>query len=84
MRADRYHDHSDDEITAALGTQYSKQILALPEGSQRIWLFSTPPAIAVAGLVTVSLRIKRLMAESGAPELTKLPTASLGAGWDDY
>jgi cytochrome c-type biogenesis protein CcmH/NrfF len=73
---------SDDEIKSALVAQYSKQILALPEGTQRVWLFLTPLAVAAAGLAAVSLRLKRLMVRSGTPVPTSLPPASM-AGWEE-
>ena len=74
---------SDDEIKSALVAQYSKQILALPEGSQRIWLFWTPLAVGAAGLVAVSLLLRRLMARSGVPMLMGSPAASLETEWEE-
>lgn len=58
---------SDDEIKAEFVQRYGKRVLALPEGSARIWLFWTPPAAALAGFVVVLLWLRRLVVQPGVP-----------------
>jgi len=52
---------SDDEIKAAFIREYSKRILAMPEGTERWWLDLTPGAFLIAGLfvVVAKLRVRR-------------------------
>lgn len=44
---------SDDEIKSVFVAKYGKRVLALPEGTPRLWLFWTPVAVAAAGLMAV-------------------------------
>lgn len=74
---------TDEEIKAVLVKEYTKQILALPEGDQRIWLFWTPFGVGAAGLIAVSLLLKRLLARSDAPMLIGMPAASLETDWEE-
>ena len=49
---------TDEEIKASLVKQYSKRILALPEGAGRVWLFWTPWVAIAAGLLGLALAIR--------------------------
>jgi cytochrome c-type biogenesis protein CcmH/NrfF len=51
---------SDDEIKSVFVAKYGKRVLALPEGAPRVWLFWTPVAVAVAGLMAVCFFLNRL------------------------
>jgi cytochrome c-type biogenesis protein CcmH len=42
---------SDDEIKAVFVQKYGRRILALPEGTPRLWLFWTPVAAVSAGMM---------------------------------
>ena len=50
---------SDDEIKAVLVKQYTRQILAIPDGSQGVWLFLTPWLALLAGSVGVMILLNR-------------------------
>lgn len=73
---------SDDEIKAALIEKYSKRILALPEGTQRLWLFWTPEVAVAAGLTMISLFFKRSRFRADFPVWAGPPPAELDENWD--
>jgi cytochrome c-type biogenesis protein CcmH/NrfF len=73
---------TDDEIKAVLVKQYTRQILALPDGSQGVWLFLTPWLATAAGALGVLFLLIRLRTPSAARALAELPPAELEMGWD--
>ncbi|MEO8340301.1 MAG: cytochrome c-type biogenesis protein CcmH [Nitrospirota bacterium] len=70
---------SDDEIKSALVAQYSKRVLALPEGSERIWLFWVPLVASAVGLGGILLLLRRLLIRSRAGTIAVLPEEVLAA-----
>ena len=60
---------SDDEIKAVFVREYSKRILAMPEGTERWWLDLTPGAFMIAGLfiVVAKLRERRQISNRALP-----------------
>ena len=78
---------SDEEIKAAFVQQYSKRILALPEGAERNWLFLTPWLAAGTGLAALLLFLRRMRPDIAGPHL-EAPTlkgpalAELESEWD--
>ena len=70
---------SDDEIKSALVAQYSKRVLALPEGSERIWLFWVPLVASAVGLGGILLLLRRLLIRSRAGTIAVLPEEILAA-----
>ena len=50
---------SDDEIKAMLVKEYTRQILAVPDGSQGVWLFLTPWLAFFAGTAGVVFLLSR-------------------------
>lgn len=73
---------SDDEIKAVFVRQYTKRILALPEGSSGTWLFLTPWLAFLAGVAVIVLVMRHLRTRSTAPLAAGLPPAKLEDGWD--
>lgn len=73
---------TDDEIKAVLVRQYTRQILALPDGPQGVWLFLTPWLATAAGALGVLFLLNRLRTHSAAPATAELPPAELEKGWD--
>ena len=71
---------SDDQIKETLIAEFGPRILALPEGTQRVWLFWTPWLIGAAGLAAIFAWMQRARHR---PNLaTGLPPAELPEGWD--
>lgn len=73
---------SDDEIKSAFIQKYSKRILALPEGGERLWLFWTPLLAVATGLLMVSLFLRRSKIRASVPVWAGLPPAELEDNWD--
>lgn len=73
---------TDDEIKAVLVKQYTRQILALPDGPQGVWLFLTPWLATGAGALGVVFLLNRLRTRSEAPTMVDLTPAELETGWD--
>jgi len=73
---------SDDEIKSALIEKYGKRILALPEGSQRLWLFLPPLLAGAGGLMIVLLFLRRSRFRANVPAWAGLPPAELDENWD--
>lgn len=68
---------SDDEIKSVFVGKYGERVLALPEGTPRVWLFWTPVAVAAAGLMAVCFFLNRatmcdnLPQDAGTPNRVK-------------
>lgn len=63
---------SDEDIRSALAAEYSKRILAMPEGAPGLWLSWMPVLATAAGLGMVTLFIKRRLATpAGIPQNTE-------------
>lgn len=73
---------TDDEIKAVLVKQYTRQILALPDGPQGVWLFLTPWLANAAGALGVLFLLNRLRTHSAAPVTAELPPAEIDTDWD--
>ncbi len=73
---------TDDEIKVVLVKQYTRQILALPDGSQGVWLFLTPWLATGAGALGVVFLLNRLRTRSATPAMADLIPAELESGWD--
>ncbi len=71
---------SDDKIKQVLIDEFGPRILALPEGTQRVWLFWTPWLIGALGLAAVFAWMQR--ARHRPTPATGLPPAELPDGWD--
>jgi cytochrome c-type biogenesis protein CcmH/NrfF len=71
---------SDDEIKQTLIVEFGPRILALPEGTPRVWLFWTPFAVGIAGLGAVVIVLKRLRSQPNIPDL---PPTDLPDSWRD-
>ena len=71
---------SDDEIKSVFVAKYGKRVLALPEGTPRVWLFWTPVAVAAAGLMTVFFFLKSARSGVGFP--SGAVPAELDANWE--
>ena len=50
---------TDEEIKTTFVGQYTKRILAIPEGPEALWLFLIPGVAMTAGLVFVLVQIRR-------------------------
>lgn len=65
---------SDNQIKVALLSQYSRRILATPDGPAGRWLTWTPVAVGVAGLAAIALVVHRLRRAHHRPQpATALP-----------
>lgn len=73
---------SDDEIKSAFIEKYNKRILALPEGSRRLWLFWTPVFAVAAGLMIVLLFLRRSKFGHGVQVWAGSPLVDLDDNWD--
>jgi cytochrome c-type biogenesis protein CcmH/NrfF len=73
---------SDGEIKSALIAKYGKRILALPEGSQQLWLVLPPLLAGAAGLICVLLLLRRSRFRANVPAWPDLPPAELDENWD--
>ncbi len=71
---------SDDQIKETLIAEFGPRILALPEGTPRAWLFWTPFAVGIAGLVAVVIVLKRIKSR---PNVQELPPTDWPASWND-
>jgi cytochrome c-type biogenesis protein CcmH/NrfF len=72
---------TDDAIEQTLVAEFGKRILALPEGTPRVWLFWTPVMLLLAGAVSVAWWLTR-MRQSPAPQAYQGPPAELEPDWD--
>jgi cytochrome c-type biogenesis protein CcmH/NrfF len=61
---------SDDEIKSVFVAKYGARVLGLPEGAPRAWLFWTPVAVAVAGLMAVCFFLNRSRGCDNLPQDT--------------
>jgi cytochrome c-type biogenesis protein CcmH/NrfF len=73
---------TDNQIKAVLVKQYTRQILALPDGPQGMWLFLTPWLATAAGALGVLFLLHRLRTHAAAPAMADLTPAELEWGWD--
>lgn len=73
---------TDEEIKAVLVRQYTRQILALPDGLQGMWLFLTPWLATAAGALGVLFVLNRWRSHSTATRMAELSPAELEKGWD--
>jgi cytochrome c-type biogenesis protein CcmH/NrfF len=73
---------TDEEIKSLFVTEYSKRILALPEGAERVWLFWTPWLVSTVALTGLSFFVYRLSLQRRPSVLSGLPAAALEDGWD--
>ncbi len=71
--------NSDEEIKTVFVAKYGERVLALPEGSRRIWLFWTPVAAGLAGLSFIYFFLRRSRRKPGT--LIRA-AAELDADWD--
>ena len=76
--------HTDSQIKQALLTQYSRRILATPDGSAGRWLTWTPVAACAAGVAALGLILHRLRSQSPPepPATIPSPTDSDFDLWD--
>jgi cytochrome c-type biogenesis protein CcmH len=72
---------SDQEIKADLVRRYSKRMLALPDGPERLWLIATPWLLSAAGLFGVALFVRRLRAEGPSAGPSR-DLVEFDADWD--
>ncbi len=72
---------SDEEIKLSLIQKHTKRILAIPEGSQRVWLFATPWLAGVAGLLALVWAIRRYTNSSPNPITEGAVPAELDEDW---
>lgn len=72
---------TDDQIKAALVSDYGLRILALPEGSPRVWLFWTPFVVGAAGLALLLVVLRGVKLRSGNLAPAGVPV-DLPEGWD--
>ena len=73
---------TDDEIKTTLVKQYTRQILALPDGTQGVWLFLTPCLAVLSGVAGLLVLLNRMRSSSAVPAMAALPPAELEDGWD--
>ncbi len=73
--------HDDGQIKQALLTQYSRRILATPDGSAGHWLTWTPVAACAAGLAALGLILNRLRTQR-PPDALPLPPDDEWDLWD--
>ncbi|MBS1874965.1 MAG: cytochrome c-type biogenesis protein CcmH [Acidobacteria bacterium] len=73
---------TDDEIKAVLVGEYSRRILALPEGAAWQWLWWTPWAALMAGGLVAAWAIRRMMRRP-AGQAPAAPPVALPEDWDD-
>ena len=73
---------TDDQIKTALVRHYTRQILALPDGPQGVWLLLTPWLATAAGALGVLFLLNRLRSHSTASAMAELSPAELEKGWD--
>ena len=60
---------TDEEIKIAFVSQYTKRILAIPEGPEALWLFLTPGVAMTAGLFFVLAQLRCWRRRVGPPFL---------------
>jgi len=73
---------SDEEIKAFMVQRYTKRILALPDGPERVWLMLIPWLASVTGVVGLLLFLRRLRWDSWTAHLADPEPAELEPGWD--
>jgi cytochrome c-type biogenesis protein CcmH/NrfF len=73
---------SDEDIKAALIKQYTKHILALPEGAEALWLFWTPVLAGAIGCTTTLMFVRRSRGKQDAAARSGLAPAELEDNWD--
>jgi cytochrome c-type biogenesis protein CcmH len=73
---------SDDQIKAVFVAKYGERILALPEGTPRVWLFWMPVAMAIAGLWALAFFLRRSRLKAAHPLAASVAPAELDADWD--
>ena len=61
--------HSDEEIKALMVQRYTKRILALPDGPERVWLMLTPWLASLTGLFGLLSFLRRLQWDSWSARL---------------
>jgi len=73
---------SDEEIKAAFIRQYTKRILAIPEGPEAWWLYLTPGVAMAAGLVFLLVQLRRWRRRVVHP-FRFPPPAEFDAEWEE-
>lgn len=74
--------HSDEEIKGFFVRWYTKRILALPEGSERLWLMTIPWLAPAVALIELLFLLRRLQSSGQSARLLGHEPAELEPGWD--